>query len=240
VADVRSALAFLLVPLALIAPESAALAEEKIDAADGVAGCREFDEKNERELAEWSKTQPATPYAYAREDNILGAPWGPLAKGFGSTAGLLAATLIPHFGAQLRAETPAAVVSWPLQLPLGPAWTCTRHQGSFTVRTHKAHRVLLEPGIVSSNRGVGFFVRPGYRFLYQPSDWVVGVGGGVGTNIEISGNREPTRFGVGPEAVLRFGHCCDSGYFTLAARYDHFFGGNVTDIFWGSLGFVYF
>lgn len=212
----------------------------KYDYADGPTACRAFDAKNERELADWSKTQPAVPYQYPREDNVLGAPWGPLTSGLGESFDLLLATVIPHFGAQTRAENPAAVVSWPLTLPIGPAFTCSRKQGTFTVRTFKSHRLLLEPGIVASKVGAGFFTRPGYRFLYHPSDWVVGAGGGLGTTLEISGNREPTRASLGPEAVIQFGHCCDASYFTFALRYDRFFSGTNLNILWGSLGFTFF
>lgn len=211
-----------------------------VDYADGPTACRAFDEKNERELAEWVKQQPPKPYAYPREDTVLGAPWGAFLKSIGDNADLVLATILPHIGAQLRADTPAAMISWPWSVPIGPAYTCSRKKGTFVVRGHEAHRVMLEPGIVSSNRGVGVFVRPGYRFIYQPSDWVVGPGAGLGSTIELTGNREPTRFSVGPEAVLRFGHCCDPGYFTLAFRYDHFFKGEVVDILSGSLGYVFF
>jgi len=214
--------------------------EPPLEYADGVKACREFHEKNERELASWKKTQPATPYEYPHDDEVLGAPWGKFLKSIGEQWELVLATIIPHFGAQLRADTPAALITWPLQIPLGPAYTCSRKQGLFTVRDHRAHRAMLEPGIVSSNRGVGVFVRPGYRFIYQPSDWVVGAGGGLGTTIEVAGNREPFRASLGPELVIRFGHCCDPGYFTLAFRYDHYFAGEVKDIIAGSLGFVYF
>ncbi|HEY8078108.1 MAG TPA: hypothetical protein VIF62_28470, partial [Labilithrix sp.] len=196
--------------------------------------------QNDRERAEFEKQQPATPYKYPREDDVLGAPWGMFLKSIGGHWPLFLATIIPSFGAQLRADTPAAIITWPLQVPLGPAYTCSREKGTFVVREHQNHRALVEPGIVSSNRGVGAFVRPGYRFIYQPSDWVVGPGGGLGTTIEITGNREPFRASLGPEIVLRFGHCCEPGYFILAFRYDHYFAGDVRDIIAGSLGFVYF
>jgi hypothetical protein len=226
--------------LAFAIDEPVARAEEPPDYADGVGACHAFEDKNEKELGDWQKQQPAKPYVYPREDKVLDAPWGAFLKSIGNHADLVLATVIPHFGAQLRADTPAAVISWPWSLPVGPYYTCSRKQGTFVVRGHKAHRFLVEPGIVSSNRGVGVFVRPGYRFIYQPSDWVVGPGAGLGSTIEISGNREPTRFSLGPEAVLRFGHCCDPGYFTLAFRYDHYFKGEVVDIIAGSLGFVFF
>ena len=67
----------------LLVEERAAQAEDKIEYADGPAACRAFHAKNEAELAAWSKTQPAVPYAYPREDTILGAPWGPLTSGLG-------------------------------------------------------------------------------------------------------------------------------------------------------------
>ena len=233
--------ALVLFVVSAFAGERSARAEElKIDYADGPTACREFAAKNERELAQWSKDQPAKPYEYPREDEVLGAPWGPFTKGVASTYDLILATLIPHVGAQYRLDTPAAIVAWPMQIPFGPAYTCSRKQGSFTVKTHKIHRALLEPGFVASQRGVGGFVRPGYRFIYQPSDWVVGPGAGIGSTLELAGNREPTRFSVSPEVVLRFGHCCDAGYFTLAFRYDRFFSGTARDIFGGTLGFVYF
>lgn len=226
--------------VASVAPRAASAEESKVDAADGVPECRVFHEKNERELAAWEMDQPKTPYVYPRERTLLGAPWNRLLESLGSTAGLLAASAIPHVGAQLRGGEPAAFVSWPWSVPLGPASTCTRPQGSFTVRDHQTHRAVLEPGFVSSNRGLGVFTRPGYRFLLHPSDWVIGVGGGLGTTIEIAGNREPLRASVSPEALFHFGHCCDPGYFMLSFRYDRFFGGNVQDIVGGSLGFTWF
>lgn len=235
------ALALVLFPPALVGGERTAKAEElKLEYADGPTACREFSAKNERELAEWSKTQPAIPYQYPREDNVLGAPWGPFTSGVASTFELLVASAVPHVGAQLRSETPAAVISWPWQVPIGPAYTCSRNRGSFTVRGFRSHRVLLEPGLIASQRGVGFFTRPGYRFIYHPSDWVVGAGGGLGSTVEVAGNREPFRASLSPEAVLQFGRCCEAGYFTLAVRYDRFFAGETRNILWGSLGFTFF
>lgn len=225
---------------ALIAPTSARAEEIETDYRDGPTSCKQFIEKNERELAAWEKQQPAVPYEYPRRDLLLDAPWGPLLSGLGTSAGVLLASVIPHLGAQLRAQTPAFVVSWPWAIPIGAPATCSRKRGKFVVDTHRPHRVLLEPGIVASNRGVGVFVRPGYRYIHHPSDWVVGVGGGLGSTIEIAGNREPFRVGGGPEAVLHFGHCCEPSYFTFAVRYDRFFTGNVLDLVTGTLGYTFF
>lgn len=208
--------------------------------ADGSLACRQFNERNERELAAWQKSQPPVPYVYPREGLVLGAPWGSFLDGVSDSGDLILASVLPHVGAQLRAGSPALLLSLPWSLPIGPPMTCSRARGSFTVKNHRPHRALLEPGMTAGQRGVGTFVRPGYRFLYHPSDWVVGIGGGLGSTLEISGNREPTRLSLSPEAVIQFGHCCDAGYFTLQVRYDHFLGGNDRDLIGGSLGFVYF
>ena len=231
-----------LVALLALTVERPARAEDpKTEYADGPKASAELHAKNERELAAWSKTQPATPYQYPREDNVLGAPWGPLTSGIGSTYELLIASIVPHFGAQLRVQTPAAVVSWPWSIPFGPAFTASRKQGTFTVNDFRSNRLMLEPGLVSSTRGTGFYVRPGYRFLYHPSEWVVGIGAGIGSTIELAGNREPRgRPSVSPEALIQFGHCCESGYFTLTFRYDHYFAGDATNILGGSLGYTFF
>jgi hypothetical protein len=217
-----------------------ASAEDKIDYADGPEACRLFHEKNDRELAEWKKTQPATPYVYPQDDNILGAPWGPLVSGVGSTADLIVASAVPHVGAQLRAEAPVVVIAWPWSIPIGPAYTCSRHVGSFTVRDYRFHRALVEPTVIAGQKGTGFLTRFGYRFLYHPSDWVVGAGGGLGTTIDLAVKGEPTRASLGPEAVLQFGHCCDASYFILAMRFDRYFAGSSTNIIGGTLGYTFF
>ncbi|MBS2013539.1 MAG: hypothetical protein JST00_11660 [Deltaproteobacteria bacterium] len=227
---------------ALSAPAPSARAESppKIDYADGMSKCEEFEAKNERELDEWSKTQPATPYQYPRRDNVVNAPWGKFLHEAGQETGLILATLIPHAGAQARGSEPAAIVSWPWSFPLFPATTCSRTRGTFVVDKYRSHRLMFEPGISSSNRGIGTFIRPGYRFLYHPSDWVLGVGGGLGTNIELAGNRESFRASLSPEVVIQFGHCCSEGYFTFALRFDKYFSGGVKEIFSGSLGYTFF
>lgn len=212
----------------------------KIDYADGIANCEAFDAKNEQQLAEWSKGQPATPYVYPRPDNVANAPWGHFTDEAGKIYPLILATLIPHVGAQARGSEPAMVLSWPWSFPIFPATTCSRTRGTFIVDKFRSHRLMLEPGISTSNRGVGTFVRPGYRFLIHPSDWVVGVGGGFGTTIEIAGNREPFRASISPEAVVQFGRCCSDSYFTFAIRFDHYFAGGVQNIFGGSLGYTFF
>lgn len=212
----------------------------KVEGADGFAACRVFSEKNEAELEAWEKEQPKRPYAHPRPDLALFAPWPPVFRAIRTSGSLLLATLVPHVGAQLRGREPAATVSWPWSLPFGWPMACTRTQGSFHVGEHRPHRLVLEPGFATGNLGTGFFTRVGYRFLYHQSDWVVGIGGGVGGTFEIEGNSEPTRAGVSPELLVHFGGCCEPGYFLLAVRYDRFFDGVERDIVSGNLGFSYF
>lgn len=211
-----------------------------VDAANGVSGCREFIEENDRELAAWEAEQPPVPYKYPVEKKWLHAPWARLFGNIGSAGELILATVLPHVGAQFRGDAPAAYISWPWSFVLDPPFSCTRKKGTFVVHGHRAHRLLVEPAIVSSTRGIGMSVRPGYRFLLHPTSWVVGPGAGIGATVDINGNREPFRVSISPEAVLHFGQCCRPSYFTLAVRYDHYFGGNVRDIIGANLGYTFF
>jgi len=232
---------FALIAIAAVtAPRASYAADPTLETADGTKACREFEEKNEKELAAWQKTQPSTPYVYPREATVLGAPWGRLVKSLGVSGGVLLATILPHAGAQIRGDSPAAHISWPLSLPIGPWYSCSRRSDTFVVHGHKPSRIMLEPAIVSSNRGVGVSFRPGYRFIYHPTTWVVGAGGGFGTTIEIAGNSEPFRPSISPEALLHFGQCCSPSFFMLTVRYDHFFIGRDLDIIGVNLGYTYF
>ncbi len=220
-----------------------ALADDELplETADGTAECRLFRDKNEKELNRWERSQPPTPYVYPRPDTVLNAPWGPILKGFGRSTELVLATVLPHVGAQFRGDAPAALVSWPWSIAVfGPTYACSRKPGTFVVDAHRAHRILLEPAVVSSKQGVGFSVRPGYRFIWHPSAWVVGPGLGLGSTVDIAGNKEPFRYSISPEAVAHFGNCCGSSYFTFAVRFDHYFKGTNRDIIGGSLGYVFF
>lgn len=212
-----------------------------LETADGTDECREFYDRNTTELVKWEKAQPPVPYRYPREKTFLHSPWAQFFSSLGHSGELVLATIIPHVGAQFRGDAPAAHVSWPWTIAaIGPMYSCSRKKGTFVVHGHRAHRFMLEPAIVSSTRGVGFSVRPGYRFIWHPSTWVVGPGLGLGSTIEIRGNQEPFRYSIGPEAVAHFGTCCRSSYFTFAVRYDHFFKGRDLDIIGGSLGYTFF
>lgn len=227
------------VALGVVAARPARAEEKEPETADGPGACEKLEKKNARELADWEKQQPAVPYQHRREEGYF-TPWGRLFEALGASGGLFAATFVPHGGAQLRGIAPAAVVSWPWSIPFGPGYACTRRVGSFFVRKHRVHRAVIEPGFNSGSRGVGFHTRLAYRLLWHPTDWVVGIGGGVGANAEIFGNREPFRVGVGPEGVAHFGHCCEPSYVTFAIRYDRFFTGSVADVLTGTLGYTFF
>ena len=208
---------------------------------DGVDDCARFQEKNLDELEKFEKARPPTPYRYPRESVFMHAPWGTLFRDAGHGGELVLATFLPHIGAQFRGDAPAAVISLPWTiLILGPMYSCSRRRGTFNVRGHRAHRVLVEPILVSGKQGIGFAARYGYRFIFHPSTWVVGPGLGIGSTVDIAGNKEPFRYSVSPEAVLHFGHCCGSSYFTLAARYDHYFEGRNVDIVGANLGYTFF
>ena len=78
------------------------------------AAADDLDAVRARGTLNWGADQEGGgPYVYPRDDNVLGAPWGPLTSGIGETYDLILASAVPHFGAQLRADSPAAVISWP-------------------------------------------------------------------------------------------------------------------------------
>lgn len=222
--------------------EREARAEEpEPETADGSTDCAALQERNGKELEAYEKSQPPVPYRYPRESTILNAPWGNFLKNIGHGGELILATIIPHVGAQFRGDTPAAHVSWPWSIVVvGPYYACSRKKGEYVVHGHRAHRFLLEPAVVSSKFGVGFSVRPGYRFIWHPTSWVVGPGIGLGSTIDIAGASEPFRYSVGPEVLAHFGKCCSSSYFTFAVRYDHYFKGTNREIFGASLGYTFF
>jgi len=226
------------------APEARAQEEElpsDVETADGPTACRELRDRNAEELWEYEAAQPPEPYRYPRQKTFLNAPWGNFFRDVGYGGELVLATIIPHVGAQFRGDSPAVHVAWPWSvLVFGPYYACSRKKGTFVVHGHRVHRILVEPAVVSSRLGVGFSVRTGYRFVWHPTSWVVGPGLGVGSTVEIAGNREPFRYSVSPEIVLHFGRCCAPSYFTFALRYDHYFKGTNLDIVGGSLGYTFF
>jgi hypothetical protein len=208
---------------------------------DGAAACAEFEERNIKEMHLWEKSQPPVPYTYPQTRLFLGAPWAQFFGNLGRAGELIMATLFPHVGAQYRGDAPAAYVGWPWTILIfGPNYACTRKYNTFVVHGHKAHRIVLEPAIVSSSLGVGFSTRPGYRFIWHPSTWVVGPGAGIGSTLEIAGYHQPFRYSVSPEVIAHFGNCCASSYFTLTARYDHYFKGLNQDIIGATLGYTFF
>lgn len=237
-----AAAAFAALAATVLAPGPSRAAEDPPpdELEDGPTACRALDERNARELEAWEAQQPKVPYKRPNEPTLLGAPWGRFVEGAGAAGGLWVATLVPHVGGQLRASGPTTLLSLPWSFPFGPAYACSRKRGTFDVEKLRGHRVLFEPGLVAGEVGVGVMVRPGYRFVYHPTDWVIGVGGGVGFPMEFIQKEEPFRLGLGPEAVAHFGHCCGPGYFTLTARYERYFAGKSLDVGTVSLGYVWF
>ena len=234
---------------ALSAPETIARADEPkaseerpdVQTADGAADCRAFQERNEREMHAFEKSQPPVPYRYPQTKQFLDAPWSQFFSSLGRAGELVMATIFPHVGAQQRGDAPAAYVAWPWTIAaFGPFYSCTRKFNTFVVHGHRVHRLLVEPAIVAGKLGVGFSTRPGYRFILHPSTWVVGPGIGLGSTVEIAGNKEPFRYSISPEAVAHFGNCCSSSYFTLTARYDPYLKGTIRDIIGASLGYTFF
>jgi hypothetical protein len=213
--------------------------KDDVDRASGFGDCAALRERNEKELAMWSPTQPAVPYAYPKREVVLDAPWVELGRGLGSAAGVIATTLLPNVGVLFRGALPEFVVSFPWQFPFAPPFACSRKRGSFDVNLHRPSRFLLEPGFAIAKDGTTFWLRPGWRFLVHPAHWFVGLGGGIGTTLEIVG-REPFRPSISPEAVVQLGACCAPGYFTLALRADVFLAGSTPFAASLSFGVTYF
>jgi hypothetical protein len=218
-----------------------ARAEEETAVSTGVRDCRVMNEVADKEMAAFRKSQPPQPYPDPRPDLVLEAPWADVFRAFGKVPlELWLATLLPHAGVAARAGQPVFSLSWPWSFPLGPTMTCSRRAGSILVQNHKPLRLVLEPGMFYGDRLFTFWMRPGARFIYQGSDWVVGTGGGLGSTLDIVSRQEGFRGSLSPEALLRFGKCCDPGYFLLSARLDIYFTGTTTLQPTATFGFTYF
>jgi hypothetical protein len=238
---VRRAALLALLSIFAIAGEARAEEEQPLEAANGSTDCRALRDKNEQELALYEKRQPAVPYKYPQNSTVINAPWGRFFEGVGESGGLIAATLLPHVGAQYRGGSPSVVMSLPWSvLVLGPMYSCTRKQGTYNVDGHRVHRIMIEPGFNSGGAGSGVFARGGYRFILHPTTWVVGPGIGIGSTLDIAQKSEPFRYSVSPEVVAHFGNCCAPNYFTFAFRWDHYFKGTNNDIVGGTLGYTFF
>ncbi|CAN5233556.1 hypothetical protein BH09MYX1_BH09MYX1_44410 [soil metagenome] len=221
------------------ADDVASAPKDDTDRASGFGDCTALRERNEKELQMWSPTQPAVPYAYPKRDLLLDAPWIELGRGFASAAGVIVASVLPNVGVLFRASLPEFLISFPWQFPFGPPSSCTRTRGTFDVVPYRPNRLLLEPGFAIAKDTSTFFLRPGYRFLVHPASWFVGLGGGIGTTMEIVG-KEPFRPSVSPEFVVQLGACCTPGYFTIALRGDFFFAGENRYSGGISFGVTYF
>ena len=212
-------------------------ADDTLDTIEGITECEAFDRKNAHDMQIWEKTQPAVPYQYPARKTFLDAPWTPITRVDADSGTLLLATFAPHINAVIRNATPAVGFSWPWELPIGPAFWCTRKKGTYDLFKYRPVRFVLEPGFYAE-KPVTFFVRPGARFMWHPTAWYFGAGLGAGSTLEIVG-AEPFRASLSPEAIVTFGRCCNPGYFTIALRHDFYFAGK-TQTTTATLGFNYF
>lgn len=219
-------------------------------AVTGFPECAELEAKNKAELAMWVAAQPTKPFVYQNSETVLDAPWVELGRAFGHTAAILVATAVPHMGVGFRSSQPEFVISWPLSVSLGPAMSCSRKDGTFDIDKSRPNRLVLEPAIWAADAGTTFSLRPGYRFLWHPTGFLLGFAGfgaGIGTTLELArprvvppGNKEP-RASLSPEIVIQLGTCCSPGYVTLTTRFDFFFDGPATPVaFSTTMGFTYF
>jgi hypothetical protein len=219
-------------------------------AVTGFAACRELEAKNQSELAMWTAAQPAKPFAYTGRETVLDAPWTELGRAFGHSAALLLATAVPHMGVGFRSSQPEFVIAWPLSVSIGPALSCSRKNGTFEIDKSRPNRFLFEPAIWAADAGTTFSLRPGYRFLWHPTNLLlgfVGAGAGIGSTIELArprsmppANSQP-RASLSPEIVFQLGSCCSPGYVMLTTRFDFFFDGPSTPFaFSQTMGFTYF
>jgi len=224
----RTTIALGALVLSLVASRAGAEPEPATETASGFGDCAALDARNARELAMWTATQPPRPWTYASRETLLDAPWVELLRATGHTAGLLLVTVVPHVGVAFRSKTPELLLTWPLSVPFGPALSCSRRVGSFDVDKFRPNRILLEPSLWVADRTT-FSLRPGYRFMVHPGEWFFGLGGGVGSTIEIARPLGASpRASLSPEAVVQLGSCCAPGYVTLAVRGDFFFDGPTT------------
>lgn len=210
------------------------------DAMNGFRDCQDLIDRNRREQQAWTAALPPKPAITPDDGLVLGAPWKTFFRGIGEAAPVLLPTFVPHLGATVRSGQPAVVLAWPWSIPIGPAHSCTRKTGTFNVASHKMNRIMIEPSLALQDRSVGVSTRIGHRVIIHPTDWVVGVGGGIGSTFELAGFGEPFRASLSPEAVFHFGHCCETGYVTLAVRADFFFAGASTAVPQASLGYTFF
>ncbi len=210
------------------------------DTANGFRECRDLVDRNQREQQTWTSALPKKSATVPDDGLVVGAPWKTFFRGVGEALPVILPTLVPHLGATVRSSSPAIVLAWPWSIPLGPSNACTRRSGTFSVSEHRLNRIMIEPNLVVQDHGVGFSTRLGDRIVWHPTDWVVGVGGGMGTTLELSGFGEPLRASLSPEAVFHVGHCCEPGYVTLALRADFFFAGTKAAVPTATLGYTFF
>ena len=204
---------------------SAQADEPSIDYADGPRLAARSTRRTMRELAEWSKTQPAVPTSTRGRQRARRA-MGRLHCRRSARRAISCSRASSRMSARSSAQT---------RPPWSSRGRCRSRSGPRTrARVIAARSRCATTGSTArwsspgSRRasGRGRLHPPGYRFLYHPSDWVVGVGGGLGSTSNRAATASRSGISLGPEAVMQFGHCCDASYFTFAVRYDRYFAGD--------------
>jgi hypothetical protein len=147
------------------------------------------------------------------------------------------AAVVPNPGLRWQAygAAPRATLSWPWSIPFGPVGATS--WGTCDESVHRPSRVVLEPGLTLTS-SPGFFLRAGYRFLWQRDGRRVGFGGGLGSTAELRGPDTP-RASVSPEVLVRYGRCCWPGYLLLSIRYDYFPDTTAPSVFASSVGVTF-
>ena len=98
-------------------------------------------------------------------------------------------------------------------------------------------RFNIDLGFVFA-RSTTYFGRPGYSWVWHRKGSSFGLAPGLGSTLSWS-DSAGFRPSLSPELGLRYGECCDPGYWILTLRYDRYFAGEGRDAVLLKLGFDY-
>jgi hypothetical protein len=171
--------------------------------------------------------------------------------GEGMLAGMMAlqeglfavySAVLPDLGAAYDGSEFAFALSWSFVLPFGPEtgplvrvrWHCAPDEYAHRLRPNRLH---LEAGFVFATPTT-YFARPGYSWVWHAKGASFGAGLGLGSTLAWS-DAAGFRPSLSPELGLRYGECCDPGYWVLTLRYDRYFAGEHRNTALVKLGFDY-